>query len=106
MVETSILFVDDEMIIRKSFTRELQIEHFAVTTVSSGSKAIKALESRQYELVITDLMMVGVDGFEVLKAVQKLAPQTIVIILTDDFDRGVAMDALRLGADDFALKPC
>jgi CheY-like chemotaxis protein len=50
MVETSILFVDDEMVIRKSFTRELQIEHFAVTAVAIGSKAINALESRQYRL--------------------------------------------------------
>ncbi len=106
MAETTILFVDDEEVIRKSFTRELQLEHFAVTTVASGGEAISALENRQYDLVVTDLMMPGIDGFGVLKAAKNLAPFTSVIILTGYGDMGSAIDALRLGADDFTLKPC
>ena len=104
--ETTILFVDDEEVIRKSFTRELQMEHFAVTAVASGSEALRALEGKQYDLVITDLMMPDVDGFGVLKATKKLAPLTSVIILTGYGDMQSAIDALRLGADDFARKPC
>ncbi len=102
----SILFVDDEEIIRKSFARELQMEDFAVTAVASGSEAISALENDQFDLVITDLMMPDIDGFGVLKAVKKLRPQTSVIILTGYGDMRGAIDALRLGADDFTLKPC
>ncbi len=51
-------------------------------------------------------MMPGVDGFGVLKAVKKHFPQTSVIILTGYGDLRAAIDALRLGADDFSLKPC
>ena len=64
------------------------------------------LEKTKFDLVITDLMMPGIDGFGVLKAVKKLAPQTSVIILTGYGDMRAAIDALRLGADDFTLKPC
>ena len=60
----------------------------------------------QYDLVITDLMMPGIDGFGVLKAVKDMAPLTSVIILTGYGDMRSAIDALRLGADDFLLKPC
>ena len=107
MTETSILFVDDEDVIRKSFTRELTVEHFAVTAVAGGREAVSVLESGQpFDLVITDLMMPDVDGFGVLKAVKRYAPQTSVIILTGYGDMRTAIDALRLGADDFTLKPC
>ncbi len=106
LAETTILFVDDEEVIRKSFTRELELEHFAVTAVASGGEAISALESGHYDLVVTDLMMPGIDGFGVLKAAKSRAPLTSVIILTGYGDMGSAIDALRLGADDFTLKPC
>jgi len=102
----SILFIDDEDVIRKSFQRELQIEGFAVTVAAGGEEAIGALEKDAYDLVITDLMMPGIDGFGVLKAAKKLAPLTSVIILTGYGDMTSAIDALRLGADDFTLKPC
>lgn len=106
MTAISILFVDDEKLIRNSFARDLRIEGFTVSAVGSGSEAIEALEENQYDLVITDLMMPGIDGFGVLKAVKRLAPQTSVIILTGYGDMRSAIDALRLGADDFTLKPC
>lgn len=102
----SILFADDEMLIRKSFTRELRVEGFAVTPVADGKEAIAELEKRRYDLVITDLMMPDVDGFGVLKHVKQHTPQTGVIILTGYGDIRAAIDALRLGADDFTLKPC
>jgi len=104
--EISILLVDDEQLIRKSFTRDLKAEHFSVTAVAGGQEAINALEHEQYDLVITDLMMPDVDGYAVLKTAKRLAPETGVIILTGYGDMRSAIDALRLGADDFTLKPC
>ena len=103
---TSILFVDDEEVIRKTFSRELGVEGFAVTTMASGDEAIATLNNDGFDLVITDLMMPGVDGFEVLRTVKETAPLTSVIILTGYGDMGSAIEALRLGADDFTLKPC
>lgn len=104
--EISILLVDDEKLIRNSFSRDLRAEHFAVTAVAGGQEAINALEQGQFDLVITDLMMPDVDGFGVLKASKDLAPETSVLILTGYGDMRSAIDALRLGADDFTLKPC
>jgi CheY-like chemotaxis protein/PAS domain-containing protein len=106
LAETSILLVDDEKLVRKSLARNLQQKHFTVTDVASGSEAINALKDKEYYLVITDVMMPDVDGFEVLKTAKKLAPLTSVIILSGYGDTQSAIDALRLGADDFLRKPC
>ena len=105
---TSILFVDDEKLIRNSFARDLRTEGFNVTTASNGIEALAALQQseNEYDLVITDLRMPELDGFGVLEAVKQRTPQTSVIILTGYGDMRSAIDALRLGADDFALKPC
>ena len=106
MDNTTILFVDDEETILKSFARELRVEGYKVSTCSSGNEAVQVLRERRFDLVITDLMMPDLDGFGVLKAVKKHAPLTSAIVLTGYGDMGSAIDALRLGADDFALKPC
>jgi PAS domain S-box-containing protein len=104
--EISVLLVDDEKLIRNALARDLRAEHFVVTAVAGGKEAISALERERFDLIITDLMMPEVDGFAVLKAAKKLAPATSVIILTGYGDMRSAIDALRLGADDFTLKPC
>ncbi len=112
MTTTTILFVDDEPVIRTSFVRELELEGFAVVAVADGAEAISAISTvdavnqRRFDVVITDLVMPGIDGFGVLKEVKRQSPQTSVIILTGYGDMRSAIDALRLGADDFTLKPC
>lgn len=105
IAEASILLVDDEESIRKSLARELELEQFTVSTVANGSEAIKALENWEYDLVITDLMMPGVNGLKVLEVVKKANALTSVIILTGYGDMQSAVEALRLGADDFVRKP-
>jgi PAS domain S-box-containing protein len=102
----AILFVDDEEIIRKTFARELRMEGFAVTAVDGGRQALATLAEGEFDLVITDLVMPEIDGLGVLKAAKETAPHIGVIILTGYGDIGSAIDALRLGADDFTLKPC
>ena len=102
----SILLVDDEKLIRNSFSRELREERFTVTAVADGSEAIAEVETGQFDLVITDLRIPGIDGFEVLKAVKKNKPETSVIILSGYADEQLTTKALRLGADDFIQKPC
>jgi PAS domain S-box-containing protein len=104
--EPAILFVDDEEIIRKSFSRDLRLAGFRVTAVGGGEEAVRALAAEPFELLITDLMMPDMDGFAVLKAAKEISPFMAVIILTGYGDIGAAIDALRLGADDFTQKPC
>jgi len=102
----NILLVDDEEIILKTITEKLRDEDFTVFTARSGKEALAQFNAKPVKLVITDLMMEGMDGMTVLKNIKKKAPETAVIILTGYGDLSSAIDALRLGADDYILKPC
>ncbi len=106
MKKKTILLVDDEMTILKSLCRDLKSTGYEVLGADSGGKAIEIMERRSMDVVITDLMMEGLDGFQVLKYSKKIAPGRSVIILTGRGDIRSAIDALRLGADDYLLKPC
>lgn len=108
MDRKSILLVDDEQLILESICRELTCEpfEFDVGLATSGEEAIDKITSSHWDLVVTDLLMPGLDGFQVLKAAKRKDPQIMVIILTGYADMQSAIDALRLGADDFLQKPC
>ncbi len=106
MQHKHILFVDDEAIICHSFAREIELEGFSTATAGGGEEAITMLREASYDLVVTDLMMPGTDGFDVLQAAKEITPGISVIILTGHGDMGSAIEALRLGADDFLQKPC
>lgn len=106
MSNKSILLVDDEKLIRNSFSWELRAAGFTVAVAADGGEAVEMLARESFDLVITDLKMPVLDGFGVLKAVKNNTPQTSVIILTGYGDMRSAIDALRLGADDFTHKPC
>jgi DNA-binding response OmpR family regulator len=105
MENKSILLVDDEAIILYSFGRDLEHEGYDVTSAASGEEAIDRLREKKYDLVITDLVMTGAGGIEVLKEAKKIDPATGVFILTGYADMTSAVDALRLGADDYLQKP-
>ncbi len=106
MLQKKILLVDDEEIIRKSFRKAFEPETYAVTTAASGQEAITILGNDQFDIVLTDLVMQEIDGIDVLKETKKLNPQAGTIILTGYGDMASAIEALRLGADDYLLKPC
>jgi C4-dicarboxylate-specific signal transduction histidine kinase len=102
----TILLVDDEEIILMTLTRDLMKEGYEVTAVQSGHGAIAKLDQNHYDLVLTDLVMEVMDGIQVLEKVKKIDSDTPVIILTAYGNIKSAIDALRLGADDYLLKPC
>jgi DNA-binding NtrC family response regulator len=106
MKQKSILLVDDEKFILSSLSRELASDNFKVTQAASGEIALAKLEEDSFDLVITDLRMPGVSGFQVLEASKRRNERTMVIILTGYADLDSAVDALRSGADDFLQKPC
>ena len=106
MKQKSILLVDDEKFILSSLSRELASDNFKVTPAASGEIALAKLEEDSFDLVITDLRMPGVNGFQVLEATKRRDERTMVIILTGYADLDSAVDALRSGADDFLQKPC
>jgi FixJ family two-component response regulator len=106
MSNKSILLVDDEENILASIGWVLEKNNFEVTTAINGQEAIDLLRAKQYDLVITDLIMAKVDGIAVLKQAKSLYPGIGVIILTGYGDVGSAVETFKLGADDYLQKPC
>jgi YesN/AraC family two-component response regulator len=108
MKKKTILLVDDEQLILDSLSRELTSAPlpFEVSLAINGEEAVGMIADRAPDLVITDLRMPGLDGYQVLKAAKRKDPHTMVIILTGYADMQSAIDALRLGADEYLQKPC
>jgi len=102
-----ILVVDDSRLVRHVVAGFLREGGYEVDEAEDGRIALSRLESGNYDVVITDLNMPGVDGFGVLDAVRKGSSGTEVIILTGAGanDAANAVRALRLGAHDFLSKP-
>lgn len=101
-----ILLVDDEKAILESCSVDFKHEGYIVTTAQCGEEATALLEKDHFDLLVTDLAMPGVDGIGVLEAAKKYNPDICAIILTGYGDMNSAIEALRLGADDYLLKPC
>jgi len=102
----SILIVDDEQTLLDCLSRDLIIAGLKVTTAVNGEEAIHKIKNRVFDLVTTDLVMPVRDGFQVVKEAKQMSPHTMVIVLTGDVASESAVDAFRLGADDFLQKPC
>ena len=103
-MKKKILIVDDEEIVRKTLELNLLDEGYSVDIASSGEEAV-ALFDNGYDLIITDLMMEGMDGLEVLEQAKAKDQNTIVFILTGYGELESAVSALRAGAEDYLLKP-
>jgi len=106
MRKYQILLVDDDPFILTGIGKDLESSGYDVATAKSGERAIELMEKRPFDMVITDLVMDRVDGLKVLKTAKAINPGTIVLILTGYGDMGSAIDALRLDAEDYLLKPC
>jgi DNA-binding NtrC family response regulator len=106
MFDRTVLLVDDEEPILQSLCNYLELNDFHVKTAKSGEDALAVFRTSSFDLVITDLVMDGISGIEVLKEVKKIKSETGVFILTGQGDMTMAIEALRSSADDFLLKPC
>ncbi len=98
--------MDDDPSVLTGTGQYLEEIGYAVRLAKSGEMAIELLQTEPCNLVITDLVMDRIDGIEVLKAAKELRPETMGIVLTGFGDMTTAIEALRLGVDDYLLKPC
>ncbi len=103
--KNKILVVDDEDALRTVLSAELAGEGYQVTTAADGQEAINVLTSSAFDLILLDIKMPNVDGFEVLKFVKEKHPKTKVIMLTGFADLKNAIESKKLGAEDFVSKP-
>lgn len=106
MKRYELLLVDDDATALKSLASFLEMHGYRVTQSDSGEDAIEKLNHGNFDLVITDLMMYAIDGIRVLTEVKKRSEETKVIILTGYGNLTSAIDSMRLGGDDYILKPC
>ncbi|MFB3056300.1 MAG: sigma-54-dependent transcriptional regulator, partial [Ignavibacteriaceae bacterium] len=104
-MNTNILIADDEEQIREPLSFVLNNEGYNCKTVNDGSNAIKALQEDNYDILITDIKMPGMNGVEVLEKSREISPETIVILITAYGSVETAIQALRKGAADYLLKP-
>ncbi len=100
-----ILLVEDDPHLLYVTYEILEYENYQVTTAINGEAAINALSKNDFDLVITDLNLGQVSGISILKKAKELNPGTTVIIMTGNIDVAYAIEALRLNADDYLLKP-
>lgn len=109
-----ILVVDDEKNVRQTLHDLLIIEGYDVVAVESGEAALEALRTSQagsrtpddgFDLMLLDLKMPGIDGIETLRQASKIVPDLKVILLTGHGSMESAIASLRLGAQDYLLKP-
>jgi two-component system response regulator PilR (NtrC family) len=101
----NILVVDDEPASRESLSDILSDEGYETAVAANGKEALAALETNDFDLVITDLRMPEMDGVELLKQIRHVRPQTLVILMTAYASVETAVGALREGAHDYMIKP-
>jgi len=101
----SIMIVDDEIIVRESFLHWFEKFGHKVDTAASGFEALEKLEKFPFEVLFVDIKMPGMDGIELLGKVKEVYPDTIVIIITAYGSIETAVNAMKMGATDYLLKP-
>jgi two-component system KDP operon response regulator KdpE len=104
MRKQMILVVDDEPAIVRLVRARLQADDYAVITAANGEEALKLAEDERPDLVVLDVMMPGLDGFEVLQRLRATS-QTPVIMLTARVSDASKLRGLHTGADDYMTKP-
>lgn len=104
-VRVKVLIVEDEASIRKFIAINLERSGFDVLEADTGEKALEVAKACKPEIMVLDVMLPGIDGFEVLKRLREEMPDLIIIMLTargQDIDR---ITGLEIGADDYMVKP-
>ncbi|MBT7461712.1 MAG: sigma-54-dependent Fis family transcriptional regulator, partial [Waddliaceae bacterium] len=105
MAIEKILVVDDEILIRSFLEETLSRKGFDVTTAEDGKEGISLLVKNSYDLIITDMKMPRATGMDVLRKAREVSPSTLVVIITAFGSIDSAVEAMRLGAFNYILKP-
>ena len=106
MKGSKILLVDDEVVFTNNMSQLLTNRGYRVTAVNSGDNAIRSLEEEDFDVVVLDLKMPGMDGITTLQEIKKLGLFTETLILTGHGSIDTALEAVKLGAYDYLTKPC
>src|SRR5438132_12096301 len=100
-----VLIVDDEKVIREILSDFLTMEGYLVRTVQDGESALRELQRRGYNLVISDMKMPNMGGLELLQAIADAKLNVLTVIMTGFGTVETAIEAMKKGAYDYILKP-
>ncbi len=101
----NILLVEDEEHLLKTIQLNLELENFTVTTAVTGTEAIKKFRTNKFELVILDVMLPEINGFDICEEIRKENKQLPILLLTAKNSSSDRIQGLKLGADDYLTKP-
>jgi DNA-binding response OmpR family regulator len=101
----NILIIEDEKKVAQALQKGLESEHFQAHVALTGEEGFYLVASREFDLIILDLMLPGRDGLEILRTLRKTDTRTPVLILTAKDTLGDKILGLDLGADDYLVKP-
>src|SRR5438093_9817279 len=104
-VSARVLVIDDEPIIRDVLHDILSREGYVIDSVPDAESGLKALDSGERDLIILDLMLPGIGGFETLKEIKRRDPDSVVVMITAYGSVETAVQAMRMGAHDYLTKP-
>jgi two-component system OmpR family response regulator len=105
MAKASILVVDDEAGVRDMLADALRMQGYAAATAADGHTALREIYEGDFDLIISDVNMPKVNGFELLERLRATGDETPVILLTARGDRADVAVGFRAGADDYVTKP-
>ncbi|MGA8164779.1 MAG: sigma-54 dependent transcriptional regulator [Waddliaceae bacterium] len=100
-----ILIIDDEELLRSFLAQTLRLADFDVETAENGKKGIALFKEKFFDMVLTDMKMPDISGMDVLKAIKELSPSTLVVVITAYGSIENAVEAMRLGAFNYLIKP-
>jgi DNA-binding NtrC family response regulator len=103
--EASVLVVDDEPLIRETLAEYLGAEGLQVTACDSGETALVQASKQRFDVVLCDVQLPGMDGLELLERLQRLSPDTFVLLITAYATVENAVEAFQRGAHDYLMKP-
>jgi two-component system, OmpR family, response regulator len=104
-IEGRILLVDDEEQFLQVLSERLEVRGLKVNAVTSGEDALARVEEQNFDVIVVDLAMPGIDGIETLRRLKEKDPDSEIIMLTGHGTVHAGIEAMKLGAEDFLEKP-
>ena len=102
---SKVLLIEDEPSLAAALQRVLEVEGYEVVTTTDAQHGLDAAREGDFQVIVTDLKMPGISGLEIVKSLHETRPQLPVILMTGFHTTEAAIEAMKLGAYDYILKP-
>jgi DNA-binding response OmpR family regulator len=100
-----ILIIEDNPMVVKSLEFKLSRDGYEIIVATDGRQAMEIIESEEFDLVITDLMLPFITGTQLIEHIKQVTPNVPVLVLSTATQEDIIMDAFNMGVDDFITKP-